>query len=106
MPMPLIKITKNMNNQAQLERCRLCGLRTQQDDLIAPCNCTGDRLKVHFRCLHHRMVVTGNTKRCPTCNTNYRNLYIEPSWSLMYRFAKLSMNRIKDLLLFVVLRLL
>ena len=56
------------------KKCRLCGSTENQEDLIKPCLCDGDRRYVHRRCLNRERALSTAPKaftHCSTCQYEY-----------------------------------
>ena len=56
------------------KKCRLCGSTENQEDLIKPCLCDGDRRYVHRRCLNRERALSTAPKaftHCSACQYEY-----------------------------------
>ena len=57
-------------NEAGNDICRFCQDRDPENELVAPCNCTGSVKYVHTTCLY-RWVASSNSIICNLCGVQY-----------------------------------
>ena len=54
--------------------CRICQ-ETDNKNFVAPCDCSGSMKHVHVSCLKKWIIASKNITKCPTCKSNYRDVF-------------------------------
>ena len=102
-----VSMTTELSTVDEEECCRICHSRSEEEELISPCKCSGSLRFVHHSCLNIwlNMPAKSNKKQCELCKFDYL-FKIEPKSFLEWKKLALTLPERQKLVCLIVITLL